>query len=217
MAAFVAAAKAGDIHAIHGFFDGQQPVDIEAQDENGWTALMHAAKQGNADLVQELLARGADPRGAAVQDVANEHPHIASILANASNAIAQGFQYMPAGNFPGYANLSPPQGGVQYGYAPQGGAEFYYPPPAMMSPPMGLPEQSDPPAEGVPGAEGGVANLPPPDVAKTIPCRYFPNCKYGAKCIFAHPGPVNGGSPVPVPPPTPRPSRLRTVGQGCLP
>jgi hypothetical protein len=30
-------------------------------------------------------------------------------------------------------------------------------------------------------------NLPPVDVAKTIPCRNFPNCKYGTGCMFFHP------------------------------
>lgn len=39
------------------------------------------------------------------------------------------------------------------------------------------------------------ANLPPSDVARTIPCRNYPNCKYGAGCVFYHPrssGPVSG-------------------------
>ena len=31
------------------------------------------------------------------------------------------------------------------------------------------------------------ANLPPAEVAKTIPCRNFPNCKYGTSCVFFHP------------------------------
>ena len=31
------------------------------------------------------------------------------------------------------------------------------------------------------------ANLPPFEVAKTIPCRNFPNCKYGSSCVFYHP------------------------------
>lgn len=31
------------------------------------------------------------------------------------------------------------------------------------------------------------AYLPPKEVARTIACRYFPNCAYGDKCIFFHP------------------------------
>lgn len=33
----------------------------------------------------------------------------------------------------------------------------------------------------------GSGNLPPPEVARLIPCRYFPACRYGAQCMFAHP------------------------------
>lgn len=35
---------------------------------------------------------------------------------------------------------------------------------------------------------GNGSNLPPTEVAKTIPCRNFPNCKYGTSCAFFHPG-----------------------------
>ncbi|KAM0789061.1 hypothetical protein ACM66B_003124 [Microbotryomycetes sp. NB124-2] len=40
-------------------------------------------------------------------------------------------------------------------------------------------------------------NLPPADVARNIPCRYFPlgQCKYGEKCIFSHGIPGVAGSP----------------------
>ena len=35
------------------------------------------------------------------------------------------------------------------------------------------------------------ANLPPPEVARMIPCRFFPNCRYGDRCLFFHPtGPM---------------------------
>ncbi|KAE8198019.1 hypothetical protein A4X06_0g3473 [Tilletia controversa] len=197
MADLIAPTKAGDVQAVRNLFDGQQHVELEAQDEAGWTALMHAAKLGNGELVQELLARGADPREAAAQDLANEHPHVAAMVVNAANAGAQGFQYMPAGNFPGYANVNPTQGAGQYGYAPQGASEFYYPPPQPMVSSMGMPEQSDPPVEDNKPIEVNPANLPPPDVARNIPCRYFPNCKYGAKCIFAHAGPAGVLPPAP--------------------
>jgi ankyrin repeat protein len=36
-------------------------VQLEAADENGWTALMRAADSGNADEVRALLAAGASP------------------------------------------------------------------------------------------------------------------------------------------------------------
>ncbi|CAO1631729.1 unnamed protein product [Sympodiomycopsis kandeliae] len=31
-----------------------------------------------------------------------------------------------------------------------------------------------------------VGKYPPPEVAKTIPCRFYPNCRNGSSCIFAH-------------------------------
>lgn len=49
------------------------------------------------------------------------------------------------------------------------------------------------------------ANLPPAEVSKTIPCRNFPNCKYGSSCAFFHPHgqtgfySTNGGPAGPIP------------------
>lgn len=70
----------------------------------------------------------------------------------------------------------PPAG--SYGYYPPGpmmpqGMQGYYPPP----PPQGA-EQQWP---------GGPGILPPPDVARYIPCRYYPACRYGDQCLFLHP------------------------------
>lgn len=54
-------------------------------------------------------------------------------------------------------------------------AEFYPPqPPAFYPQHMQQQQQQQ-------------ANLPPADVSKTIPCRNFPNCKYGSACVFFHP------------------------------
>ncbi|POY73759.1 hypothetical protein BMF94_3297 [Rhodotorula taiwanensis] len=41
------------------------------------------------------------------------------------------------------------------------------------------------------------ANLPPAEVARNIPCRFFPlgQCKYGEHCIFSHGIPGTAGSP----------------------
>lgn len=73
---------------------------------------------------------------------------------------------------------------------------LYYPPPH--------PHPSIPQANGDHSPGVGGNNLPPPDIARFIPCRYFPACRYGSSCIFAHPQtPYFQG---PVPPPAQYPS-----------
>ena len=42
-----------------------------------------------------------------------------------------------------------------------------------------------------PSRNGTDAYLPPREVARSIPCRFYPNCHYREKCIFYHPPPVN--------------------------
>ena len=80
------------------------------------------------------------------------------------------------------------------------GAMPYYPPP--LAPPASSPPSGD--DQTPPSAGSNVSNLPPPEIARLIPCRYFPACRYGASCIFAHPqGPYYPG---PMPPPAQYPS-----------
>ncbi|KAF7337451.1 Ankyrin repeat containing protein [Mycena sanguinolenta] len=89
--------------------------------------------------------------------------------------------YPPPSNYPYYPsiNSAPPP-------------EMYYQPP--------------PPAPQGPVENNGTRhnNLPPPEIASAIPCRYFPACRYGTACIFQHPtGPYFQG---PLPPPAQYPS-----------
>lgn len=52
------------------------------------------------------------------------------------------------------------------------------------------------------GDNSAFGNLPPPEVARFIPCRYFPACRYGSSCIFAHPqGQYYTGPPAQYPSP----------------
>jgi len=46
---------------------------------------------------------------------------------------------------------------------------------------------SQPQPGGDTAAPNNLGNLPPPEIARMIPCRYFPACRYGAQCMFAHP------------------------------
>ena len=80
-----------------------------------------------------------------------------------------------------YPRSSPP---VPYPYYPSinsapptitEGGVYYSPPPQATG---------ETPATG---GVGGPGNLPPPEVARFIPCRYFPACRYGSSCLFAHP------------------------------
>ena len=52
------------------------------------------------------------------------------------------------------------------------------------------------------GENGAFGNLPPAEIARFIPCRYYPACRYGPSCIFAHPQ----GPYYPAPPPAQFPS-----------
>lgn len=75
---------------------------------------------------------------------------------------------------PSQGYYGPPPGGFYYPGPPHmpEGAVPYYPPPPHLTGDQG------------PNAFG---HLPPPDIARQIPCRYFPACRYGATCMFAHP------------------------------
>jgi hypothetical protein len=105
-----------------------------------------------------------------------QHPAILELLNSAQAKIA------PPPNENGFYSEA-------YSYYPPApeGAVFYPPPP---------PPQSE--------AQSGQGNLPPPEIARLIPCRYFPACRYGSSCLFAHPqGPYLSG---PLPPPAQYPS-----------
>ena len=54
----------------------------------------------------------------------------------------------------------------------------------FLAPPASPPLADD---QTLPSAGSNVFNLPPLEIARLNPCRYFPACRYGASCIFAHP------------------------------
>ena len=103
------------------------------------------------------------------------------------------------------------------GFYPPPGAYYY--PPMPMPPPM-MPDGSVPyyvPHPPMPTDQNpnGLGNLPPPDVARMIPCRYYPACRYGASCMFAHPqGSYMQGS---MPPPAQYPAPYDPMTPGPYP
>ncbi|KAG8906544.1 hypothetical protein FRB99_006658 [Tulasnella sp. 403] len=128
------------------------------------------------------------------------------------------YWYMPPPNgmYPPYGGyMPPPPDGVQHPMP------SYYPVP----PPQGHPQQQQPqqPIDHQPSPDGtrpdgqlgqqqpqqqpqppqSTATTPTlhisPDIARTIPCRYFPMCKYGPSCMFLHVSvPYFNGPPPPV-------------------
>jgi hypothetical protein len=52
---------------------------------------------------------------------------------------------------------------------------------------------------------GGPPNLPPPEIARLIPCRFYPACRYGTSCLFAHPQAPYFSGPLPPPAQYPAP------------
>ena len=102
-------------------------------------------------------------------------------------------------------------------YPPPPPGPYYYPgmplPPPPMLPEGGVAYYPPPPTHFVDhNGSGGFGNLPPPEIARMIPCRYYPACRYGTSCIFAHPqAPYIQG---PLPPPAQYPPPFDPMSPG---
>ncbi|KAF9270014.1 hypothetical protein L218DRAFT_6730 [Marasmius fiardii PR-910] len=179
VSALIAAAAEGRLENLLEIIGENTSIDINGK------AMVEAVKNGHVDVVRVLLEKGADP-GLALE--LTQDPPMLELLNQSRSYQAQSQEksfYPPA----------PPPGapaGFSY-YQPHPlpeGAVFYPPPP------------HDP--HQTPSSAGGPGNLPPPEIARLIPCRYFPACRYGSSCIFAHPqGPYFQG---PLPPPAQYPT-----------
>lgn len=83
---------------------------------------------------------------------------------------------------------------------PQVDPYTYYPPnhpPMTEGPPYYPVGPADP---GQISPNNGIGHLPPPEIARLIPCRYFPACRYGPQCMFLHPPYYQGPAMSPYPP-----------------
>ncbi|KAG9003776.1 hypothetical protein FRB94_002881 [Tulasnella sp. JGI-2019a] len=116
----------------------------------------------------------------------NGYPTDPAAAAAYDHAMRSGYWYMPPPYAP-YGYMPPPPEHMMQGY-------YGPPPPQMQSqlPPPQQQQQHSPNMSRNPDRQNsngssGAGTLPPAEVAKTIPCRYFPMCKYGTDCMFAHP------------------------------
>lgn len=80
--AVAAAGKRGDLDTLDRLLG--LGLDVDAADEQGATALLHAAGTGQLELIRALLDRGADPNRASTRGVA---PLAAAILAGRSEVV----------------------------------------------------------------------------------------------------------------------------------
>ncbi|KAF9566122.1 hypothetical protein CPC08DRAFT_682981, partial [Agrocybe pediades] len=180
----------GDLQKVLEFLNEPSALDIELKDHTGVTPLIEAVRNGHIEIVKVLLEKGADPVNASSQGPPETYTSDPAMLELLQNA--------PRKEQPnGFAVQQP----VFAGNGQEGGEKHFYPQPpqdgytyyptinpslsTVNEPGVYYPPQPMQHADGVSG--NGMGNLPPPDVARQIPCRYFPACRYGAQCMFAHP------------------------------
>jgi hypothetical protein len=210
------------ILSFHAFFYHHNRIHVRDEltcsfplsDHTGSTPLIEAVKNGNVEIVKALLDKGtssfhhqraylftqshhvlagADPNNASSQgrpDQYTSDPAMLEILNFAqSKATPNG---MPTHDSGYSQNVNADAAKVYY---PPPGPYAYYP----GAPPEGAVYYPLPPPSGEQQVQNGPPNLPPPDIARYIPCRYFPACRYGASCMFLHPQGTYFQGPLPPP------------------
>ncbi|KAG8887199.1 hypothetical protein FRB98_000361 [Tulasnella sp. 332] len=180
----------GILEALRRSAESRPPVATDGTHQNS----SPAPPQHDGSLPQQQPQNGypTDPAAAAAYEHAMR---------------SAGYWYMPPPNgiYAPYGYMAPPP--------PEHMMQAYYgAPPTMQNQPPPPQQQHSPnmsrnPDRQESNGSNGHGSLPPAEVAKVIPCRYFPMCKYGSDCMFAHPQvPYFNGhttSPqIPYPPPT---------------
>ncbi|GBE77794.1 predicted protein [Sparassis crispa] len=184
-------------------------VEIEIKDHTGVTPLIEAVKIGHVEVVRALLEKGADPTNASSQGPPEQYttdPIILDLLNTAKSKVSPDVIIIEETACTHDPNMDPTTG--YYGPPP---SAYYYPgmpvPPHIL--PDGTPYYATPPPVPTEQNPNGIPNLPPPEVARMIPCRYYPACRYGTSCMFAHPQtPYIQG---PLPPPAQYPTHYDTM------
>ncbi|XP_064153284.1 peroxisomal NADH pyrophosphatase NUDT12 [Anguilla rostrata] len=108
VARFLDAAARGDVAKVSAMV-AQSSSLVDASGENGWTALMLAARNGHADVVNTLLSNGCDKSlanqsGQTSYDIARfwGHKHIAGLLANSKGVDSH--HLLPGSSTEGHEN-----------------------------------------------------------------------------------------------------------------
>ncbi|KAJ3760544.1 hypothetical protein EV360DRAFT_81064 [Lentinula raphanica] len=203
------ASSEGRLEQVQELLGTASSADVNIKDQNGVTPLIEAVKNGHVEVIHALLAHGtqffqlafipthpilgADPLCVSIQGPPQSYTQDPTILEILNSAQAKLTSSAP----PNENGFYPEPNGAAYAPHP---APYTYYPPYNTSPPEGaayyppLPPQSLADTQSM--TAPGPGNLPPPEIARMIPCRYFPACRYGASCLFAHPqGPYMTGPP----------------------
>ncbi|KDQ63344.1 hypothetical protein JAAARDRAFT_121021 [Jaapia argillacea MUCL 33604] len=213
------ACSEGDLENVLELLKSASAVDIEIKDHTGSTPLIEAIKIGHVEIVKVLLERGmcsmtdatpignefsfpgADPSNASSQGLPEQFtsdPAILDLIKSAQSKVNQSALSQPDMSY-----IQDPNSDASKHYYPPPPGYYYHPGmPAPHLPEGSIPYYPPPPPQSAPGEHspgGGPGNLPPPDVARLIPCRYFPACRYGSSCIFAHPQAPYFQGPLPPP------------------
>ncbi|KAF5352436.1 hypothetical protein D9756_006030 [Leucocoprinus leucothites] len=156
------ACSEGNLAALHDLLHDVNPYELEVQGAD--PAHGSPEQYTTEQVILDLLAQAKNkllPNG--VPTTEPTYPHDGN-----DNSQKAYYPPPPPEAYPYYPTINPSLSTI-----PDGGA-FYPPPP----PPQAMGESHSP---------GGMNNLPPPEIARFIPCRYFPACRYGPSCMFAHP------------------------------
>ncbi|TKY91001.1 hypothetical protein EX895_001000 [Sporisorium graminicola] len=195
------ASRDGNVELVASLIE-EPSLDIDARDETGLTALHHAVRGNHIDVVSQLLAKGANAVDVAQDAALKQNPDLASIINNAlQHTQSASFQSAPVVDSHGGKQL--PDGTVSYvqppAYQGHSGMDVSMHQQHALHHPMSQPmypfqpqhtffdPSHNPEHRGHAHKDSSSGSLPPPEVAKMIPCRFFPNCRYGDKCMFAHP------------------------------
>ncbi|KAH9898152.1 hypothetical protein C8Q73DRAFT_744230 [Cubamyces lactineus] len=217
------ACSEGNLEKVVEILKDATPVDIEVKDHTGVTPLIEAIKSGHVEIVRVLLDKGADPTNASSQGPPESYtsdPVVHGLLSVAKGKMAQAAaqQQQQEAGYPQEQPTESTNMDPAAGYYPPPPGAYYYPPmpvPPPMMPDGSVPYYVPPPPMPTDQTQPGIGNLPPPEIARMIPCRYYPACRYGSSCMFAHPqSPYMQG---PLPPPAQYPAPYDPMNSGPYP